>query len=37
MNGPSQFATPSGSRRQPSIISRYFALVGLFWGTVSRL
>ena len=37
MNGPSQFATPKGNFRQALIISWYLALLGLFWGTLSRL
>ena len=37
MNGPSQLATPIGNRRQASIISLYFVLLGLFCGTASRL
>ena len=37
MKGPSQLATPSGMRRQVSIISLYLALAGLFCGMASRL
>ena len=36
MNGPSQFATPTGKRRHPSMNSRYLALEGLFCGMLSR-
>ena len=36
MNGPSQFAMPTGKRRHPSINSRYLALEGLFCGMLSR-
>jgi hypothetical protein len=35
--GPSQLAIASGMRRQASMSSLYFALLGLCCGTLSRL
>ena len=35
--GPSALARPMGMRRQVSISSLYLGLLGLFWGTASRL